>query len=167
MTTPLDPRVLEAMRKTHPYEEIAHDLIPLQNQVPGAGLGRIGRLPKPLALEAFGAQVKTALGCDNLRLVGKHGKQVSKVALCGGSGAGLLLAAHRQGADALVTGDVKYHDARQAEELGLALVDAGHFATERLMVAKMTEALRETARQRNWGVTFDAYSGEADPFRYF
>ncbi len=63
------------------------------------------------------------------------------MALCSGSGASLLRDAARSGADVLVTGDVKYHEARDAEDLGLALIDAGHFPTEIIMVHEMTERL--------------------------
>lgn len=161
------PRVVEKMLGAHPYEEVAYDLVPLQNQVPGAGLGRIGRLAREMSLDAFAAQVKAALGCDHLRLTGAGSRPVGKVALCGGSGAGLLQTAHRQGADVLVTGDVKYHDARQAEELGIALIDAGHFATERLMIKKVAEALQSGARQRHWDIVVETYAGEQDPFRLY
>jgi putative NIF3 family GTP cyclohydrolase 1 type 2 len=155
------------MIKAHPYEEVAYDLVPLQNQVPGAGLGRIGRLAEKTPLDDFLAQVKAALGCDHLRVSGAGSEFVHKVALCGGSGASLLLAAHRQGADVLVTGDAKYHDARQAEELGIVLVDAGHFATEKLMIDRTVAALREASRQRNWEIEFETYSGEKEPFRVY
>ncbi len=160
-------RVLEKMQKVHPYEEVAYDLVSLQNQVPGAGLGRIGRLEQEMTLDGFAARVKHALGCDHLRLTGSESRTVHKVALCGGSGAGLLQTAHRQGADVLVTGDIKYHDARQAEELGIALIDAGHFATERLMIEQVADALQVAARQRHWEIVFEAYSGEQDPFRLY
>lgn len=160
-------RVLEKMQKAHPYEEVAYDLVPLQNQVPGAGLGRIGRLEQATTLDVFAARVKTTLECDHLRLIGVGSRPVHKVALCGGSGAGLLQTAHRQGADVMVTGDVKYHDARQAEELGIALIDAGHFATEKLMIEQVADSLREAARQRRWEVVFETYAGEQDPFRLY
>jgi dinuclear metal center YbgI/SA1388 family protein len=160
-------RVLEKMQKTHPYEEVAYDLVSLQNQVPGAGLGRIGKLERETTLDAFAAKVKNLLSCDHIRLVGAKDRPVRKVALCGGSGAGLLQTAHRQGADVLVTGDVKYHDARQAEELGIALIDAGHFATEKLMIEQVAEELQAAVRQRNWGIAFEAYTGEQDPFRCY
>jgi len=160
-------RVLEKMQKVHPYEEVAYDLLPLQNQVPGAGLGRIGRLAQQTSLGEFAARVKESLGCDHLRLIGADQMPVRKVALCGGSGAFLLQTAHRQGADVLVTGDVKYHEARQAEELGIALIDAGHFATEQLMIEQVTQSLQAAARQLNWGVAFEAYTGEEDPFRFY
>ncbi len=160
-------RVLEKMQKAHPYEEVAYDLLPLHNQVPGAGLGRIGRLAQQVSLGEFAARVKDSLGCDHLRLIGADQMPVRKVALCGGSGAFLLQTAHRQGADVLVTGDVKYHEARQAEELGIALIDAGHFATEQLMIEQVTQSLQAAARQLNWGVAFEAYTGEEDPFRFY
>lgn len=160
-------RILDKMQKAHPYEEVAYDVVPLQNQVPGAGLGRIGTLDRETTLDAFAAKVKEVLGCDHLRLIGAAQRPVHKVALCGGSGAGLLQTAHRQGADVLVTGDIKYHDARQAEELDMALVDAGHFATEKLMVEQVVESLQGAARQRKWGVAFEAYAGEQDPFRFY
>ena len=160
-------RVLEKMQKVHPYEEVAYDLVSLQNQVPGAGLGRLGRLEQETTLDGFAAMVKDALGCDHLRLTGSGSRMVHKVALCGGSGAGLLQTAHRQGADVLVTGDIKYHDARQAEELGIALIDAGHFATESLMIEQVADALQVAARQRHWEVVFETYSGEQDPFRLY
>ena len=160
-------RVLEKMQKAHPYEEVAYDLLPLQNQVPGAGLGRIGRLAQSVSLGDFAARIKESLGCDHLRLIGADQMPVRKVALCGGSGAFLLQTAHRQGADVLVTGDVKYHEARQAEELGIALIDAGHFATEQLMIEQVTQSLQAAARQLNWGVAFEAYTGEEDPFRFY
>jgi dinuclear metal center YbgI/SA1388 family protein len=160
-------RALEKMQKAHPYEEVAYDLLPLQNQVPGAGLGRIGTLDQEMTLGDFADRVKVSLGCDHLRLTGSDGQSVRKVALCGGSGAFLLQTAHRQGADVLVTGDVKYHDARQAEDLGIALIDAGHFATEQLMIEQVTKSLQAAARQLKWGVAFEAYTGERDPFRFY
>jgi len=160
-------RALEKLQKAHPYEEVAYDLVPLQNTVPGAGLGRIGKLEQETTLDDFAARVKAALGCDHLRLIGSGSQTVHKVAVCGGSGAGLLQTAHRQGADVLVTGDVKYHEARQAEELGIALIDAGHFATEQLMIEKVADSLREAAQQRHWEIIFEAYAGEEDPFRVY
>lgn len=160
-------RVIEKMQKKHPYEEVAYDLIPLHNQVPGAGLGRIGTLGQETPLENFTAQVKDALKCDHLRVVDAGKNMIQKVALCGGSGAGLLQTAHRQGADVLVTGDAKYHDARLAEELGIALIDAGHFATEKIMIEQVVNALRFAAEKRHWDIIFEAYQGEEEPFRVY
>jgi dinuclear metal center YbgI/SA1388 family protein len=160
-------RVLEKMLKVHPYEEVAYDLLPLENRTPDAGLGRIGRLVRPLSLEAFVGTVKERLDCSQLRLAGRLEREVSKVAVCGGSGAGLLQTAQRQGADVLVTGDVKYHEARQAEELGIALIDAGHFGTEKLMIGRVAAKLAEAASRRRWPIEFESYAGEREPFRHY
>ena len=157
-------RVLERLFKAHPYEEVAYDLVPLANQLPGCGLGRIGRLAEPLALEDLAERLKVALGCPYVRLVGRPALTVAKVAVCGGSGAGLIQEARRQGADVLVTGDVKYHEARQAEQLGLALIDAGHFATERLVAGELAARLGEAAAARGWRLDVLVHVGEHDPF---
>jgi hypothetical protein len=158
-------RVLDRMFREHPYEEVAYDLIPLENQSPGAGLGRIGRLEKSMPLNLFAAGVKAALNCSAVRVVGPGETVVSKVAVCGGSGAELLRTAHRQGADVIVTGDVKYHEARAAEEMGIAIVDAGHFATEHLMVGALTGLLNQSAKAHGWDLFFDPFTKETDPFR--
>jgi putative NIF3 family GTP cyclohydrolase 1 type 2 len=157
-------RVVEKLLKVHPYEEVAYDLIPLANQLPGVGLGRIGRLAAAMSLAALGEQVKTLLGCSSVRLVGRPEQLVDRIAVCGGSGAGLIAEAQRRGADVLVTGDIKYHEARQAEELGLALLDAGHFATERLAAAELATRLGAEATARGWRLDILVHDGERDPF---
>jgi putative NIF3 family GTP cyclohydrolase 1 type 2 len=88
------------------------------------------------------------------------------VALCGGSGVSLLREALFRGADVLVTGDVKYHEARNAEGFGLALVDAGHFATERPMVEGLAGRLRQELASRGYEAEIMAFEGEREPFRY-
>ncbi len=158
-------KVLTRLLKVHPYEEVAYDLIPLENQRAGAGLGRIGKLTEACSLQAFAEQVRGALGCDSVRLVGSADRSVRKVALCGGSGASLIQVAHRFGADVLVTGDVKYHEAKAAEALGMALVDAGHFATEALMARNLSRLLNHAAEQNDWDANFQDYDGAVDPFR--
>jgi dinuclear metal center YbgI/SA1388 family protein len=157
-------KVIDKLRKAHPYEEPAYDLLLLQNRRDDLGLGRIGRLRQPLPLQDYARQIGAALGTNSLRLVGDPQRLVSKVACCGGSGASLLFAAQRQGADLLVTGDIKYHDARNALDLGLALVDAGHFATEQVMVAGLAEKLRAAASVRQLPLEFIASASGQDPF---
>jgi dinuclear metal center YbgI/SA1388 family protein len=157
-------KVMERLVKAHPYEEVAYDLIPLANTAPDSGMGRIGRLAVPVTLDALGAQVKTALACQSVRLSGALDRTVSRLAVCGGSGAGLLREAKRRGAEALVTGDIKYHEARLAEELDLAIIDAGHFATEQLAVAGLTAALAGQAGERQWALEVIPFEDERDPF---
>jgi dinuclear metal center YbgI/SA1388 family protein len=158
-------KALDKLRRAHPYEEVACDLIPLANRRSDVGLGRIGRLAEPCSLENFAARVKSALDCKALRLAGGEPKSVTKVAVCGGSGASLTSEAARQGADVLVTGDVKYHEARLAESLGLALVDAGHFATERIVVPDLAALVGRIAAERGLAIEVREMGVETEPFR--
>lgn len=159
------PRAIKALLAAHPYEEPAYDIYPLLNEGEKLGLGRIGRLPDKVPLADFARLIKESLSSPALRYVGDPTAILSKVALCSGSGASLLREASRAGADVLVTGDVKYHEARDAQDLGIALIDAGHFPTEIIMVAEMT-------RQINSALCTAGYKGfevmpcrvEKDPF---
>ncbi|WP_029916516.1 Nif3-like dinuclear metal center hexameric protein [Pelobacter seleniigenes] len=161
---PLLAKVLQGMRKAHPYEEVAYDVIPLANPDQQVGLGRIGRLPMPLSLGAFAAQVKEALQADALRLVGDPEAQLEKIAVCGGSGMAVFADAQRQGADCLVTGDVKFHDAQRARAEGVALIDAGHFATERLMIGGLSRRLRRLCEESQFDIEIIEMTAEQDPF---
>jgi dinuclear metal center YbgI/SA1388 family protein len=155
---------VNALVKAHPYEEPAYDLYPLLNRGKSSGLGRIGLLREETTLGHFAAAVKNHLDVQTLRFVGAAGRKVRKVALCGGSGSFLMRDAWKQGADVLVTGDVKYHEAREAETLGLALIDAGHFATERPMIQGVAELLRGELANRKFTAEVLAFEGEREPF---
>jgi dinuclear metal center YbgI/SA1388 family protein len=158
---------IKALRAAHPYEEPAFDIIPLLNEGEGLGLGRICDLEIPVTLEGFAATVKERLGISSLRLVGDRGKKISRVALCGGSGSSLLREAARQGAGLLVTGDIKYHEAQEAISLGIAVIDAGHFATERLMVEGLSRQIERECALRKFDITVLRCSEERDPFEFF
>ncbi len=160
------PRAIKALLASHPYEEPAYDLYPLLNEGTKRGLGRMGHLPQSLTLADFAAQVATVLDTPGLRFVGDPGAVIRTVALCSGSGASLIRAAVRLGADVLVTGDVKYHDARDAEDSGLALIDAGHFSTEIIMVTTVQRQLQQKLSEAGFtDCTVTACTVETDPFR--
>jgi dinuclear metal center YbgI/SA1388 family protein len=155
---------LKSLRKAHPYEEPAFDIIPLLNEGLQSGIGRIGLLQSRPLLKDFADDIKKALGCTSLRIVGHPEQRISKLALCGGSGAFLIHEAAREGADLLVTGDIKYHDAREAQALGLALIDAGHFATERLMIDGLATQLEKELKCRKFEIEVLRCAAESDPF---
>lgn len=159
-------RAVKALLAAHPYEEPAFDIYPLLNEGARLGLGRIGRLSGPVTLAEYAGQLRVALNAPTLRYVGNPAARISKVALCSGSGASLLHDAVRAGADVLVTGDVKYHEARDAEDLGLALIDAGHFPTEIIMVQEITERLNQALAMAGYtDFQVEACRTELDPFR--
>ena len=159
-------QALAALTSVHPYEEPAVDLYPLLNNGASKGLGRIGMLKQPLSLEQFIARIKEEFTVEGLRYVGDGNRLVGKVALCGGSGSSLLREAYSRGADVLVTGDVKYHDAHEALALGVALVDLGHFASELPMVEGLVSRLESELRARDFVAELMVCTGEKDPFRY-
>lgn len=144
------PRVLEALRAAHPYEEVAVDVVALVDEGADAprGLGVIGRLPAPRSLRAVCAALVRGLPAPHLRAVGDPDRLVEVVAACGGAGDGHIDAARRVGADVYVTGDLRHHPALDARTLGLALIDAGHHATEAPSMPAVTERIVGLARER-------------------
>jgi dinuclear metal center YbgI/SA1388 family protein len=133
-------QAVAAMRRAHSYEEPACDVYPLR-PTPGGGAGRIGMLPKPASLEALGRQVKNALSASAVQTVGATDRAVQRVAVaCGAAGSFIPDAVRRQ-VDALLTGEVRFHEGLAAEAQGLALVVAGHYATERCGVEDLASRL--------------------------
>jgi len=120
--------VLGALRQAHPYEEVAYELVKLENQHQDVGAGMVGELPTALPPAEFRAQLKRALRVPVVRYTAFE-QPIKKVALCGGAGSFLTGAALGAGADAYVTADVKYHEFF-APEGRLMLCDVGHFESE-------------------------------------
>lgn len=122
---------ISAMIEAHPYEEVAYDVYPLWNKGEEFGLGRYGRLRTPTTFGAFCAMACEALGVKEPRTSGDPGARVETVAILGGGGGQYVTLAHAKGVDAFVTGDVKHHEFLEAKALGLNVLDATHFWTER------------------------------------
>lgn len=156
--------VLKAMLAAHPYEEVAYDLYELAIGGETFGLGRVGDLGAAVPLSRFVQQVKTALNLEYIRVAGPRDRTIRTVAVCGGSGAEFASAALAAGADVLVTGDVKYHEAQSAADKGLVILDAGHFATEQPVVAAVADFLNQTARREGWTVEITADNNSRDVF---
>lgn len=144
--------VARALVAIHPYDEVVYDLYPL---LPGAevGFGRLGTLPRPLTLRALAARIRDGLPAPHLRFAGNPDRTVRRVAACGGAGDSFIGAAHAARADVYVTGDLRHHPALDALQLGLALIDAGHHATEAAALPAWRDRLEGAARPR--GLTAD------------
>ena len=106
-------------------------------------LGRLGTLETPMTAEDFARHVKKVLNADSVRLICAGDFLIKKVGLCGGAGADFIQKAKFFGAQAFVTGDVKYHEAQAAVENKIHVVDAGHFATEYPIVHVLADYLKE------------------------
>jgi putative NIF3 family GTP cyclohydrolase 1 type 2 len=135
-------KVLDSILKAHPYEEVAYDVYKLENEGKSYGYGGLGKLDGGETLREFAKSVKEKLRCGEVRVYGDIEKRVEKVAFCGGSGASFIEKVAGK-ADVYVTGDIKYHDAQRASELGLSLIDAGHFGTEKHILASLVSYLRD------------------------
>jgi dinuclear metal center YbgI/SA1388 family protein len=157
-------QVLQAMLAVHPYEEVAYDLYPLLNKGAVRGLGRIGRLPQPVTLAELAGKVQQVLQGNCLRFGGNKDELVQRVAVCGGSGAELWSLAKQKGADVLVTGDVRYHVARDMLAAGLSFIDAGHFSTERLVLPVLREKLAMALEQAGLSVDIAVTLHETEPW---
>ena len=145
-------RVLSALFDAHPYEEVAYDLYPLENPGDAWGLGRVGRLERPVPLWQMVQEARRVLDAgEALRYLGDPGQMVEKVAVLGGSGGSYVDRAVESGAQVFITGDIRYHDAQRAVDAGMALIDAGHEATERPVLSAAAKELSQWLQQGNYG----------------
>jgi dinuclear metal center YbgI/SA1388 family protein len=157
----LQNSVLRALRQAHPYEEVAYEVVKLENTHQEVGAGMVGELPQPLDPAAFRQLLREALGIPVVKHT-EFTRPIQKVALCGGAGSFLIGKARSAGADAYVTGDLKYHEYFEAEGR-LMLCDVGHFESEQFTGEVFRDLL--TA---NFGSTFALFIAETltNPVRY-
>ncbi len=125
----LKNKIINALLKTHPYEEVAYDIYPLENSFQEVGAGMIGELPGAEHEIDFLTRLLDIFECKSIRHTYLLGRQIKKVAVCGGSGSFLLPAAITAGADIFVTSDIKYHEFFEAEEK-IIVADIGHYESE-------------------------------------
>ncbi|MGB4842836.1 MAG: Nif3-like dinuclear metal center hexameric protein [Ferruginibacter sp.] len=125
--------ILTALVATHPYEEVAYDVISLDNQNSQVGSGLVGELPEKLSETAFLSLLKEKFNLSVIRHTALLDKPVSKIALCGGAGSFLIGATVASGADFYVTGDIKYHEFFDANSR-LVVADIGHYESEQYTI---------------------------------
>ncbi len=116
------------------------------------GIGRIGELPVPIPFKELAERLRQKLNLDHIRLVGDGEKIVKKIGLCTGAGVSFLALSAAKGCDAYLTADIKYHEAQQAVELGLAVADVTHYESEVLIVPVLQKKLTEAARENGWEI---------------
>jgi len=126
---PDEDRILSALFKNHPYEEVAYEILTLENTNEHIGMGMIGTLKKSIKEIDFLNQVKEKMNAKGIRHSSIQNRNVQKVAVLGGSGAFAIAAAKAQGADVFITADIKYHQYYEAEGKML-IADIGHYETE-------------------------------------
>ncbi|MGD8189048.1 Nif3-like dinuclear metal center hexameric protein [Brevibacillus ginsengisoli] len=157
--------VIQAMKKAHPYEEVAYDIYSLDLPGKKLGIGRIGKLPSSLTLHELALLVKERFELTGLRVVGPLDAKVRKVAVVGGDGNSYLGKAKFRGADVMITGDVYYHMAHDAQADGLHIIDAGH-NIEKIMKQKVASYLIEKLREAGSETEVISSTIHTDPFKF-
>jgi len=132
--------IVSALKRAHPYEEVAYDIIQLDNELLTVGSGIIGELETASSENAFLDLLKTTFNLHVVRHTSLLQKPIKKVAICGGAGSFLTKTAIAAGADVFVTADVKYHEFFDAENR-LLLTDIGHWESEQFTIDLLAEEL--------------------------
>lgn len=138
----LTKRVLNELRSAHPYEEVAYYLHPLLNRSDRVGSGLVGDLNHEISERELLQMLKLKFNLKVIRHTALNGKKIKKIALCGGSGVFLLEKAKQVGAQAFITGDVKYHEFFDADRK-IFLADIGHFESEQFTIPLLCDFLKE------------------------
>jgi dinuclear metal center YbgI/SA1388 family protein len=137
-----ESKIVTALLKAHPYEEVAYDLIALSNSSSLVGAGMVGELATEMDEMAFLKELKSKMKVETIRYTALKGKKVKKVAVCGGSGSFLLHSAIAHQADVFITADFKYHQFFDAEGR-IIIADIGHYESEQFTMELFYEILKK------------------------
>lgn len=155
-------KVVKTLINAHPYEEVAYEIVPIDNLNQELGAGMVGELPEPMDEKAFLTHIKEKMQTACIRHTALKGEKVSKIAVCGGSGSFLLKNAIASGADVFITGDFKYHQFFDAEGK-IVIADIGHYESEQFTI----ELFRDIINKKfpNFATLFTNLS--TNPINYF
>ncbi|SIQ73370.1 Nif3-like dinuclear metal center hexameric protein [Halanaerobium kushneri] len=159
-------KVVKTLLREHPYEEPAWDLYQMENLKNEKGIGRIADLKEEIELQTLIEKIKEVYSIDQLKVVEQKNK-IKRIALCSGSGADFIKDAYYQGADLYLTGDIKFHEAQTAEELGLSLIDFGHYGSEKFVRDLLAASLKTKASTKlNKELNFIKSELNTNPWTY-
>ena len=136
----LEGRIMAALRAAHPYEEIAYEIISIENANQEIGAGMVGQLPKPVKTATFLKQLKENMQTSCVRHTQVLKPEVQTIAFCGGAGSFLLDKAIAAQADVFITGDYKYHQFFDADNQ-IVIADIGHFESEQFTIELLYEII--------------------------
>ncbi|MBG40389.1 MAG: Nif3-like dinuclear metal center hexameric protein [Flavobacteriales bacterium] len=137
----LQKKVISVLHQNHPYEEVAHEIIPLKNPN-NIGSGVIGDLNDKMDVFDFFKLLKKEIPYSILKHTNLIKKDLKKIAFCGGSGSFLINEAINQGADIYISSDFKYHDFFEADGK-IILADIGHYETEQFVAERIYRILKK------------------------
>ena len=157
----LESKILKNLFAQHPYEEVAYEILTLQNNNQDIGLGIIGELAEPVDEKAYLDSLKKQLNLACIRCSSLRNKPIQRVAVLGGSGSFAIGAAKAAQADILITADLKYHEFYQGENQ-MVLADIGHYESEQFTKLFLFELL--TKKIRNFAVALSEIN--TNPINY-
>ncbi|MFO1021353.1 MAG: Nif3-like dinuclear metal center hexameric protein [Planctomycetales bacterium] len=158
--------VIEALRKTHPYEEPAYFVYPLHEAAGTGGVmgaGRVGDFAQPRTVGEVADKLCAALKIQAVQIVGDAGRLVSRVGIACGAAAEFLKEAHAAGCRLFITGEARFHDALLARDLGVAVILLGHYGSERTGMERMVGLLQE----KHPDISIWASRAEHDPIQWY
>jgi dinuclear metal center YbgI/SA1388 family protein len=138
----LENNILKTLFASHPYEEVAYDIVEIQNLNKQIGSGLIGKLPKTTDTIELLTKIKTVFGINTIKHTKIVHQNIDTIALCGGSGSFLLKNAIQQEAQLFISADFKYHEYFNAENK-IIIADIGHFESEQFTVEIFYSLLQE------------------------
>jgi dinuclear metal center YbgI/SA1388 family protein len=138
----IEKELLKVLFSAHPYEEVAYDIYPLENEFSKAGEGMIGELPRATDCDTFFQKIKLTLGTGVIRHSEITKKNIKRIAVCGGAGGFLINDALASGADIFLTADLKYHQFFEAEKR-MIIADIGHYESEQFTKEILVDFLNE------------------------
>lgn len=138
----LQSQIINSLKENHPYEEVAYEILSLENSNQTIGIGMAGELENEISEEDFFKYLKEKMNAEMIRHSKLLNKKIKKVAVLGGSGSFAIAAAKRAGADVFVTADLKYHHFFEAENQ-ILLADIGHYESEQFTKNLLTAYLSE------------------------
>lgn len=127
------------------------------------GFGRLCKIESPLNLLEYANYLKQQLELNSIRVGGDLNKIIKKVAILNGSGSKFIQAAKKSGADLLITGDISYHDMLDAIEMGLCIIDASHYGTEKIMIDSISVFLEQRLSELKYDVCVIKSKTNIDP----
>ncbi|WP_117884374.1 Nif3-like dinuclear metal center hexameric protein [Aureibaculum luteum] len=157
----LESAVLKALLNTHPYEEVAYDIVTTDNRHQHIGMGMVGELSEAMNEADFLSLLKEKFNLKAIRHSNLLNKPIKKVAVLGGSGSFAIDAAKHSGADIYVSADFKYHDFYKAENQ-IVLADIGHYESEQFTKNLLVDYL--TKKFRNFAVVLSGTN--TNPINY-
>lgn len=154
--------VIEAMRKAHPYETPAFDVLRHYDVESVFGLGRIGRLAKPASLTKIIGNIKKVTGAKAIGIIGPERRTVKTAAVCAGSCGKIINSVITGGCDLYLTGELKHHHALAAAEAGLTCICLSHTVSERFAFKNLAKRLKKQLKD----VTIAISKKDNDPFKW-